>query len=153
MCHLYLSFLTLLWYHEKSYVICTMGSIWPHWKKTRIKTQFITMFFFPPNNISQHRFVLKYRQTDRHDFVLGNFDYIEADREKYRKCVTKRKQYTKKKKKNASDSSLLCKLACQYHLSPKCFQYFLWSSFCRQLSILHGRYYGVYLSPSGNKHK
>ena len=30
--------------------------------------------------------------------------------------------------KNASDSLLLCKLACQYHLSPKCLQYFLWSS-------------------------
>jgi hypothetical protein len=38
--------LTLLWYHEKSYVNSTMGSIWLHCKKTRIKTQFITMFFF-----------------------------------------------------------------------------------------------------------
>ena len=28
--------LTLLWYHEKSYVNSTMGSIWPHCKKTRI---------------------------------------------------------------------------------------------------------------------
>jgi len=31
--------------------------------KTRIKTQFITMFFFL-NSILQHRFVLKYRQTN-----------------------------------------------------------------------------------------
>ena len=27
------------------------------------------------------------------------------------------------------------------------------SAFCRQLSILHGRYSGVRLCPSGNKHK
>ena len=31
-----LGILTLLWYHEKSYVNSTMGSIWPHSKKTRI---------------------------------------------------------------------------------------------------------------------
>jgi hypothetical protein len=73
------------------------GQYDPIVKKTRIKTQFITMFFFPPNNISQHRFVLKYRQTDRHDFILGNFEYVEADREIYRKCITKRKQYTRSK--------------------------------------------------------
>jgi hypothetical protein len=80
----------------------TLTVPWGHYnptvKKTRIKTQFITMLFFPPNNISQHRFVLKYRQTDRHDFVLGNFEYIEADREIYRKCITRRKQYTRSKK-------------------------------------------------------
>jgi menaquinone-dependent protoporphyrinogen IX oxidase len=29
---------------------------------------------------------------------LGNFEYIEADKEIYRKCITKRKQYTKSKK-------------------------------------------------------
>jgi hypothetical protein len=67
-------------------------------KITRIKTQFITMFF-SPNNILQHRFVLKYRQTERHDFILGNFEYIEADREIYRKCITKRRQYTRSKKR------------------------------------------------------
>ena len=33
--------------------------------------------------------------------------------------------------KNASDSLWLCKLSCQYHLSPKCLQYFLWSSLWR----------------------
>jgi hypothetical protein len=55
--------------------------------------------FSPPNNISQDRFVLKYRQTDRHDCVLGNLEYIEAGREIYRKCITKRKQYARSKKR------------------------------------------------------
>jgi hypothetical protein len=118
-------------------------------KKNRIKTQLITMFFFL-QIVFHNRFVLKYRQPDRHDFVSGNFEYKEA--EKYTENVLQSVSNTQEAK-NASDSSLLCKLACQYHLSPKCFQYSLWSSFCRQLPILHGRYYGVHLYPSGYKHQ
>jgi hypothetical protein len=37
--------LTLLRYHEKSYVNSTMGSIWPHLKKNKIKSQFIAIIF------------------------------------------------------------------------------------------------------------
>jgi len=55
--------LTLLWYHEKSYVNSTMGSIWHHCKKkTEYKHSLLQCSFPPQNNISQHRFVLKYRQ-------------------------------------------------------------------------------------------
>jgi hypothetical protein len=88
--------LTLLWYHEKSCFNSTMGSIWPHCKKNSIKTQFITTFLL--QIVFHNRFVLKYRQTHRQDFVLGNFEYIEADREIYRRCIIKRKQYTRSKK-------------------------------------------------------
>jgi hypothetical protein len=35
-----------------------------------------------------------YSNIDRHDFVLGNFEHVEADRVLYRKYITKRKQYT-----------------------------------------------------------
>jgi hypothetical protein len=49
--------------------------------KNQNKNSLLQCFLFSPNSISQQRFVLKYRQTDRHDFVLGNFEYIEADRE------------------------------------------------------------------------
>ena len=44
--HLVVEVLTLLRYHEKSYVNSTMGSIWPHFKKNRIRAQFITKIFF-----------------------------------------------------------------------------------------------------------
>ena len=54
--------LTLLCYHEKSYVNSTMGSIWPHCKKKPEYKHSLLQCSFPPNNISQHRFVLKYRQ-------------------------------------------------------------------------------------------
>jgi hypothetical protein len=53
------------------------------------------MFFL--QIIFHNRFVLKYRQTDTHYFVLENFEYIETDREIYRKCITKCKQYTRSK--------------------------------------------------------
>jgi hypothetical protein len=92
-------FLTLLWYHEKSYVNSTMGSIWPHCKKkTRIKHDLLKCFF-SPNNISQHRFVLKYRQTDRHDFVLGNFEYIQKQIQKYTENVLQSVSNTQEAKK------------------------------------------------------
>jgi hypothetical protein len=140
--------LTLLWYHDKCYVNSTMGSIWPHCKRNQNKN---TVYYnFLSLQTIFHNTCL-YWNIDRHDFVLGNFDYIEAD-EKYTENVLQSVSNTQEAK-NASDSLLLCKLACQYQLSPKCLQYFLWISFCRQLSILHGMYYGVYLSPSGNKHK
>jgi len=38
--------LTLLWYHEKSYVNSTMGSIWPHCKKNQnINTVYYNVLF------------------------------------------------------------------------------------------------------------
>jgi len=78
-------------------------------KKTEYKHSLLQCSF-PPNNISQHRFVLKYRQIGT-TFVLGTFEYMEAD------------------------------------------THTAFSAFCRQLSILHGRYYGIHLSPGRNKHK
>jgi hypothetical protein len=48
--------------------------------------------FFGPLCILQHRFVLKYRQTGT--LFLGIFEYTEADREIYRKWITKCKQYS-----------------------------------------------------------
>jgi hypothetical protein len=88
----------------------------------------------------------------RYDFVLGNFEYIQKQTEKYTENVLQSVSNTQEAK-NASDSSLLCKFACHYHLSPKCLQYFLWSSFLQTIIYITWRYYGVYLSPSGNKHK
>ena len=38
--------LILLWYHEKSYVNSTMGSLWPHWKKNHnINTVYYNVLF------------------------------------------------------------------------------------------------------------
>ena len=42
---------------------------------------------FPPNNISKTG--LYSNINIRHDFVLGTFEYIEADGEIYRKFITK----------------------------------------------------------------
>ena len=39
------------------------------------------------------------------------------------------------------------------HDTWQIFTHTAFSAFCRQLSVLHGRYYGVHLTPSGNKHK
>ena len=41
----------------------------------------------------------------------------------------------------------------QEHDAWQIFTHTAFSAFCRQLSILHGRYYGVHLAPSGNKHQ
>jgi len=92
-------YLTLLWYHEKSYVNSTMGSIWSHCKKKQnINTVYYNVLFPPNNNnIAQ---VCTQISTNRHDFVLGTFEYTEAD------------------------------------------THTAFSAFCRQLSILHGRYNG-----------
>jgi hypothetical protein len=46
------------------------------------------MFFFS-NNTLQRRFILKYRQL-----CLGTHEYIEGDREIYRKWITKSKQHS-----------------------------------------------------------
>jgi hypothetical protein len=73
------------------------GQYGPIVKKISIKIQFISMYF-SPNNISQQP-VCTEISTDGHDFALGNFEYIEADREIYRKSITKRKQYTRSKKR------------------------------------------------------
>jgi hypothetical protein len=71
---------------KKSYVNSQCDPI----KKT-IKAQLITIFF--PNNILQHRFVLKHQQTDR-QLRLRTFEYIEADKEIHRKWIAKSKQYS-----------------------------------------------------------
>jgi hypothetical protein len=60
----------MLWYHEKSHVNSTMGSYWPYLKKRNKSTVYYNIFF-SPNNILQHRFVLKYRQIDT--TLLRNF--------------------------------------------------------------------------------
>jgi hypothetical protein len=56
------------------------GQYNPIIKNQNKNTVYYNVFFSPNNNNIQHRFVLKYRQTDRHDVVLGNFEYIEAER-------------------------------------------------------------------------
>jgi hypothetical protein len=69
----------------------TMGSYWPH-LKNGIKAQFITIFSFSPNNILQHGL---YSNIDRQtQLCLGTFKYTEADKEIYRKWITKSKQYS-----------------------------------------------------------
>ena len=53
--------LTLLWYHEK----VTLTVPWGQYDSTVKKTEYkhsLLQCSFPPNNISQNRFVLKYRQ-------------------------------------------------------------------------------------------
>jgi hypothetical protein len=78
------SALTLLWYDEKSYV----NGIF---LKTRIKAQFITLFFL---QIIFYKTGL-YSNIDRQTrLCLGTFEYIEADREICRKWITKSKQYS-----------------------------------------------------------
>jgi len=84
--------LTLLWYHEKSYVNSTMGSIWPHCKKKQnINTVYYNVLFL---QIILHNTGLYSNINNRHDFVLGTFEYIESDREIYRKYITKCIQYS-----------------------------------------------------------
>jgi hypothetical protein len=73
------------------------GQYDPIVKNQNKNTVYYNVFLFP-NNISQHRFVLKYRHRDRHDCVLGSDEYIEADKKKNRKGITMRKQKKKKKK-------------------------------------------------------
>jgi hypothetical protein len=58
--------LTLLWYHEKSYVNSTMGSYWPHLKNQN-KSSLLQCFFFSPNNILKH--VCTQILTNRHNFA------------------------------------------------------------------------------------
>jgi hypothetical protein len=59
--------------------------------KNGIKAQFITIFF-PPNNILQHGL---YSHVDKQTgLCLGTFEFIEADREIYRKWITESKQYS-----------------------------------------------------------
>jgi hypothetical protein len=80
------------WGHIGHGVILTMGSYWLNFLKTKIKAQLITMFFFSKQYFTT-RFVPKYRQTDT--TLLRNFRiYTEADREIYRKWITKSKQYS-----------------------------------------------------------
>ena len=69
--------LTLLWYHEKSYVYSTMGSIWPHSKKPYIDTVYYNDLF-PPKYYFTAQDCTQI-STNRHEFVLGTFEYIEAE--------------------------------------------------------------------------
>jgi hypothetical protein len=61
-------------------------------KKTRIKTQFITMFFFL--QIIFYNTDLYSNIDKQTQLCLGTFKYIEAGREIYRKWITKSKQYS-----------------------------------------------------------
>ena len=53
--------LTLVWYHEKVSFTERWGQCDPIVKKIEYKHSLLQCSF-PPNNISQHRFVLKYQQ-------------------------------------------------------------------------------------------
>ena len=84
--------LTLLRYHEKSYVNSTMGSIWPHFKKKQNKSTVFYNYFFPQiifYNTGLYSHIDKYTRL-----CLGTFKYIEADREIYKKWITKSKEYS-----------------------------------------------------------
>jgi len=59
-------------------------------KKQNINTVYCNVLFL---QIIFHNTGLHSISTNRHDFVLGTFKYIEADREIYRKYITKCKQY------------------------------------------------------------
>jgi hypothetical protein len=82
---------------EKVKLTVPWGQYNPIVKKKQNKNSVYYNVFFSPNNISQQ--VCTEITTDKHNFVLGNFEYKEPNIKKYRKCITKRKQYTRSKKK------------------------------------------------------
>jgi hypothetical protein len=85
--------LTLLWIDEESYVNSTMyhGVNLTPYKKFRIKAQFITMFFSQTIFYNTGLCSNIDKQTR---LCLGTFEYTEADREMWRKWITKSKQYS-----------------------------------------------------------
>src|SRR5215510_2220205 len=120
-----------------------MGSYLPHLKIQNKSTVYYNVFFL---QIIFYNSGL-YSNIDKQTRVcLGTFEYIEADREMYRKWNTKSKEY----------STTL-------HVSFRLFYIFVYhSTLCyaphvtephKKKSILHGGYYGVHLTPSENKHK
>jgi hypothetical protein len=82
-------------------VTLTMGSYWPwsHIDRGVILTPLkihnkstVCCNVFSPNNILQHGL---YSHIDRQTrLCLGTLEYTEADREIYRKCITKPKQHS-----------------------------------------------------------
>ena len=60
-------------------------------KKHNINTVYYNVLFL---QIMFHNTGLYSISTNRHDFVLGTFEYIEADREICRKYITKCIQYS-----------------------------------------------------------
>jgi hypothetical protein len=74
--------LTLLPYHEKSYVNSTMGSIWLHLKKKRNKSTVYYNYFFL--QILLYNTGLYWHIDRQTRLCLGTFEYIEADREIYK---------------------------------------------------------------------
>jgi hypothetical protein len=84
--------LTLLRYHENSYVNSTIpwGQCDPIKK---IIPQFITIIFFSKYYFTT-RFVLKYRQTDT--TLLRSFRIYGSNREIYKKWITKSEEYSTK---------------------------------------------------------
>jgi hypothetical protein len=81
--------LTLLRYHEKSYVNSTMWLI-----LTPLKNEITVYYnyFFSPYNILQHGLYTHIDKQTR--LCLGTFEYIKADREIYKKCITKSEEYS-----------------------------------------------------------
>ena len=67
--------LTVLW-----------GQYDPIVKKTEYKHSLLQCSFPPKQYFTTQ--VCTQISTNRHDFVLGTFEYIEADREICRKCIT-----------------------------------------------------------------
>jgi hypothetical protein len=66
--------LTLLWYHEKSYVNSNQNNS--------------TVYYFPPLQIIFYNRGLYSNINKQTRLCLGTFEYIEADREIYRKYIT-----------------------------------------------------------------
>jgi hypothetical protein len=121
-------------------------------KKT-IKAQFITMFFLQIifYNISLHSNIDK-----KIRLCLGTFEYIEADREIYRKWITKSKQYSTTLHVRVSDyficSIIICRFCLLLYVMLRSARHRS-SEKKKKLSISNGRYCGVHLTPSGNKNK
>ena len=64
----------------------------PSVKKQNLNTDYYYVVFL---QIIFHNTSLYSISTNKHDFFLGTFEYIEADREIYRKCITKCIHYSK----------------------------------------------------------
>jgi hypothetical protein len=76
---------------KKGTLTVPWGHIDPTLRNPELKHSLLQCFF-SPNNILEHGLYSNINKQTR--FCLGTFGYIEADREIYRKWITKSKQYS-----------------------------------------------------------
>jgi hypothetical protein len=115
--------------------------------------------FFFSNNILQHSFLLTYRQIDT--TLLRNFRIYRSRQRNIQKWITKSKQYSTTLHVRVSDYFTYSIIICRYLFITLRYVTLRTSqnlTICIlyiyiYIYILHGRYYGVHLTPSGNKNK